>query len=41
VSLYAQASQFWNTNKFLRSRGDAKEGRKLELEKRIKGTKML
>lgn len=29
VSLYNQARQSWNNNKFLKSRADAKEGRKL------------
>lgn len=41
VSLYAQTKQSWNRNKFLKSRADAKEGRKLQLDKRNKNIKLL
>lgn len=41
VSLYAQTKQSWNSNKFLKSRADAKESRKLDLEKRNRAGKLL
>lgn len=41
VSLYAQTKQQWNNNKFLKSRADAKEGRKLDLDKRNRISKLL
>jgi hypothetical protein len=41
VSLYARVSQLWEKNKFLRNNADAKEGRKLELDKRNKIGRML
>lgn len=41
VSLYAQTRESWNTNKFLKSRADAKEGRKLDLDKRHKVMRLL
>lgn len=41
VSLFAQAKQSWNNNKFLKSRADAKEGRKLNLDQRNKLSKIV
>lgn len=41
VSLYAKISQSWNSSSFLRNKADAKEGRKLELDKRNKISKIL
>lgn len=41
VSLYQKTSQSWKNSKFLKSRGDNKEGRKLELAKRNLQDKIL
>ena len=34
VSLYKKNNESWTKDRFLRSRGDNKEGRKLKLDKR-------
>lgn len=41
VALFQQTSTFWKKDKFLTSRGNNKEGRKLELEKRNKDGKII
>lgn len=41
VSLYAQTRQSWNSNKFLKNHADAKQGRKLDLDRRNKVMKLL
>lgn len=41
VSLYQRTSQSWKTDKFLKSRGNNKEGRKLDLDKRNRLDKVL
>ena len=40
VSLFQQTSQAWKKDKFLTSRGNNKEGRKLDLDRRNKETKV-
>jgi hypothetical protein len=41
VSLFQMTSQIWKKNKFLKSQGGNKEGRKLDLDKRNKNTQLL
>jgi hypothetical protein len=41
VSLFQQTSTQWKKDRFLTSRGNNKEGRKLELDKRNKDLKTL
>ncbi len=41
VSLFQQTSNVWRRDKFLTSRGNNKEGRKLELDKRNKDVKLI
>lgn len=41
VSLFQSTSSVWKKDKFLTSRGNNKEGRKLELDKRNKDTKII
>lgn len=40
VSLFQQTSQAWKRDKFLTSRGNNKEGRKLDLDRRNKDSKV-
>ena len=41
VSLFQQTSTMWKKDKFLTSRGNKKEGRKLDLDKRNKDFKTI
>ena len=41
VALFQRTSTAWKKDKFLTSRGNAKEGRKLDLDRRNKEIKMI